>query len=161
MSSTFFSLRKYPDNKVHGANMGPTWVLSAPDGPHVGPMNLAIWVVKCVWLLWTPEYASGGAGGGVINNFLCSVIFPNFPNDHNSAYLHDIKFIFGRCHRSHAAETPGKYEHDWRYVAYAFAKSKFPVTEKLTNGALVTPTPGMHAAGHHKHGMCKMTIKVL
>ena len=34
-----------PDNKVHGANMGPTWVLSAPDGPHVGPMNLAIWGV--------------------------------------------------------------------------------------------------------------------
>ena len=31
-----------PDNKVHGANKGPTWVLSAPDGPHVGPMNLAI-----------------------------------------------------------------------------------------------------------------------
>ena len=31
-----------PDNKFHGANMGPTWVLSAPDGPHVGPMNLAI-----------------------------------------------------------------------------------------------------------------------
>ena len=30
-----------PDNKVHGANMGPTWVLSAPDGPHVGPMNVA------------------------------------------------------------------------------------------------------------------------
>ena len=31
-----------PDSKVYGANMGPTWVLSAPDGPHVGPMNLAI-----------------------------------------------------------------------------------------------------------------------
>ena len=31
-----------PDSKVHGANMGPTWVLSAPDGPHVGPMNLVI-----------------------------------------------------------------------------------------------------------------------
>ena len=31
-----------PDIKVHGANMGPTWVLSAPDGAHVGPMNLAI-----------------------------------------------------------------------------------------------------------------------
>ena len=29
-----------------GANMGPTWVLlSAPDGPHVGSMNLAIRVV--------------------------------------------------------------------------------------------------------------------
>ena len=30
------------DSKVHGANMGPTWVLSAPDGPHVGSVNLAI-----------------------------------------------------------------------------------------------------------------------
>ena len=34
--------RRDPDSKVHGANMGPTWVLSAPDGPHVGPMNLAM-----------------------------------------------------------------------------------------------------------------------
>ena len=25
--------------------MGPTWVLSAPGGPHVGPMNLALWGV--------------------------------------------------------------------------------------------------------------------
>ena len=31
-----------PDSKVHGADMGPTWVLSAPDGPQVGPMNLTI-----------------------------------------------------------------------------------------------------------------------
>ena len=34
----------YPDSKVHGANMGPAWVLSAPDGPHVGPMNLGRFV---------------------------------------------------------------------------------------------------------------------
>ena len=39
-----------PDSKVYGANMGPTWVLSAPDGPHVGPMNLAI--REC--LMYTP-----------------------------------------------------------------------------------------------------------
>ena len=32
-----------PDSKVHGANMGPTWVLSAPDGPHIVPMNPTIW----------------------------------------------------------------------------------------------------------------------
>ena len=31
-----------PDSKVHGANIDPTWGLSAPDEPHVGPMNLAI-----------------------------------------------------------------------------------------------------------------------
>ena len=34
--------RSYPDTKVHGDIMGPTWVLSAPGGPHIGPMNLAI-----------------------------------------------------------------------------------------------------------------------
>ena len=31
-----------PDSKIHQANMGPTWVLSVPDGPYVGPMNLVI-----------------------------------------------------------------------------------------------------------------------
>ena len=36
----------YPDNKVHEANMGPTWVLSAPAGPYVDPMNFATSVVK-------------------------------------------------------------------------------------------------------------------
>ena len=35
-------LHHSPESKVHGANMGPTWVLSAPDGTHVGPMNLAL-----------------------------------------------------------------------------------------------------------------------
>ena len=34
------------DNKVHGANMGPIWGRQDPGGPHVGPMNLAIWVVS-------------------------------------------------------------------------------------------------------------------
>ena len=38
-----------PDSKVHVANMGPTWVLSAPGGPHVGHVNLAIWDI--VWEL--------------------------------------------------------------------------------------------------------------
>ena len=28
-----------PDNKVRGANMGPTWVLWAPCGTHVDPIN--------------------------------------------------------------------------------------------------------------------------
>ena len=36
-----FSCRN-PDNKVHGANMGPTWVLSARGRPHVSPKNIAI-----------------------------------------------------------------------------------------------------------------------
>ena len=34
-----------PDNKVHGANMGPIWGREDPGGPHVGPMNFDIWEV--------------------------------------------------------------------------------------------------------------------
>ena len=32
----------FPDSKVQGANTGPIWVLSAPDGPHVCPMKCPI-----------------------------------------------------------------------------------------------------------------------
>ena len=41
---TFFPtiIENYPDSKVHGAIMEPTWVLAAPGGPHVGPIILAI-----------------------------------------------------------------------------------------------------------------------
>ena len=34
----------YPEGKVHGAKMGPIWGRQDPGGPHVGPMNFAIWV---------------------------------------------------------------------------------------------------------------------
>ena len=44
--SEFNEIGNIPDSKVHGANMGPNWVLLAPDGPHFGPMNLAIWDIK-------------------------------------------------------------------------------------------------------------------
>ena len=40
--STFW---KFPDSKVDGANLGPTWGRQDPDGPLVSYMNLAIWVV--------------------------------------------------------------------------------------------------------------------
>ena len=33
----------YPDSKVHGANMGSIWGREDPSGPHVGPINFAIW----------------------------------------------------------------------------------------------------------------------
>ena len=46
---TLFHIR---DSKVHGANMGPIWVLSAPDGPHVDPLNLAIRDGCPWWILY-------------------------------------------------------------------------------------------------------------
>ena len=47
-----------PDSKVHGANMGPTWGRQDPGGPHVGPMNFAIWDTLHSWLNWwtTPNF---------------------------------------------------------------------------------------------------------
>ena len=42
---------------------------------------------------------------------------------------------------SWAAETFAKYERDLKYLTYCFDQSKFAVTEKLTNGILVTPPP--------------------
>ena len=35
-----------PDNKVHGANMGPIWDRQDPGGTQLGPMNFAIWVSR-------------------------------------------------------------------------------------------------------------------
>ena len=41
-------VRGFPDNEIHGANMGPNWVLSALGGPHIGHMNLAIWELRYI-----------------------------------------------------------------------------------------------------------------
>ena len=46
----------YPDSKVKGANIGPTWGLLAQDGSYVGPMNLAVRVATP----WTNCCASWG-----------------------------------------------------------------------------------------------------
>ena len=37
--------KTFPDSKVHGSNMGPTWGRQDPGVPHVGPMNFAIWAM--------------------------------------------------------------------------------------------------------------------
>ena len=50
--------------------------------------------------------------------------------------MYDIRFIFVWCLLS----SPAKYERDLNYLTYTLGKSNFPVTGKLTNGALVTPT---------------------
>ena len=42
LAGLIISHKMIPGSKIYWANMGPTWVLSAPVGPHVGPINLAI-----------------------------------------------------------------------------------------------------------------------
>ena len=41
----FFFCGESPDSRVHGANMGPIWGRQDPGGPHVGPMNFAIFSI--------------------------------------------------------------------------------------------------------------------
>ena len=50
----------YPDNKVYGVNMGPTWDRQDPGGPHVGPMNFAFCVCSCLqsFILYTANIFS-------------------------------------------------------------------------------------------------------
>ena len=52
---------RFPDSKVHGAYMGPTWGRQGPGGPHVCPMNLAIRVVApetCPFGVYFPCYVT-------------------------------------------------------------------------------------------------------
>ena len=60
------SLEHVPDSKVHGTNIGPTWVLSALDGPHVGPMNLAIRC--CIFSLSNCQFSSLG-----VSHYGCAI----------------------------------------------------------------------------------------
>ena len=39
--------------------------------------------------------------------------------------------IVERCHRSWAAETPGKYERDSKYLTYTSAKNKISRNEEI------------------------------
>ena len=79
-------------------------------------------------------------GGGYYSNLLPSVNFPIYHHCQNTGYLLNIMFIFDRCCRSSAALTPVKYECDTNNLTGTSARSKILLTEKLTNGALVTPT---------------------
>ena len=66
--------------------------------------------------------------GGYKANFRRSIIFSFFHSNQNNGYLYDIAFIFGRCHHSWAAETPDKYERDWKYLTYTFAEYRIKIS---------------------------------
>ena len=54
-------IKRIPDNKVYGASMGPTRGQQDPGGPHVSPMNLAIWdIISIFWCISVPCYIHQG-----------------------------------------------------------------------------------------------------
>ena len=95
-----------------------------------------------IWTIYGTRRRSWGVGGGGggwgdgKTNFISS-LFLIVRSHKNFGNLYDITFISDRCHHSWAVATPGRYERDKRNLSYTFA---IPITEKLTNGVLVTPT---------------------
>ena len=108
---------------------------------HQGSASLAF-----VWGIhrWPVNSKHKGPGLGVTKPISSDpLISPIFQHCQNTGYLLNIIFIFDRCCRTSAAVTPVKYECDANNLTGTFAISKILLTEKLTNGALVTPTPVM------------------
>ena len=80
------SLSDSPDSEVHGANMGHTWVLSASDRPHVGPMNI---VIRVQMPTWQVQFGFGSEllKYGVSAVLICIILISPF-------YCFSIFFIF-------------------------------------------------------------------
>ena len=99
-------------------------------------------------------------GGGYYANFFRSVIFRIFHYSQNTRNLLKITFIFDRCRRSSAAVASVKYKCDSNNLRSTFERSKILLTEKLTNGALVTPTPGLvyNSGGRVKHKLPCLSV---
>ena len=103
-----------PDNKVHGANMGPTWVLLAPDGSHFGPMNLAIRV--CIaqlghrqlrkWLLTYSVLSHYWTSAGPLSikptgTLFSGILFDSIQYTWNCRRWVSSQGICGRCLQTH------------------------------------------------------------
>ena len=84
-----------PDNKIHGANMGPTWVLSASDGPHVGHMNLAIRDCFCLQMLeskWVSSSKDVIVFRKALLNPVTSLQFRRYVSIKGDNYENDVLF---------------------------------------------------------------------
>ena len=99
---------------------------------------LMSWYVSQIWY---KEQTQHNYNWGGVTKLVSSVpLFSDFFQ--NIRQLLNITFIFQGCHCSSAAGTYVKYERDLENLTGNFARSKCLLTEKLANGALVTPTPG-------------------
>ena len=118
-----------PNRKVHGANMGPTWVLSAPDGSHVGPMNFAIraaLISLCTLYIYTFKNHGSGSGSWIIAKKKCPDNVSCSPSDEIFFRQISLKWVverniiwlllwfyteFYHCHT-------GNYEHIIKYSGF-------------------------------------------
>ena len=73
--------------------MGLTWVLSAPGGPHVGPMNLAILDVMYHWVKAFPLRIEGMRPMGITMATTCSQPVKNWSHFEVGGYVDHIAYI--------------------------------------------------------------------
>ena len=111
--------------------------------------------------------AGAGLGWGLLSQFPPFRYFPNFSS--LSKHTLTVKYRI-YIWLSWAAGTPVKYECDSRNLTCTFARPKILLTEKLKNGALVTPTPGPvfdkrqtsnnhHGDSFNKHQYCSVRMR--
>ena len=95
-------------------------------------MSVPIWWIMCMY--WVQ-------GWGLLSRFHPFRCFPIFSTSPN--YMLNIEYYvhIWQVHLS-AVLTPVKYESHSKNATSTFVKSKIWHMDKLTNGALVTPTPG-------------------
>ena len=118
----------------------------------IGPSSRVCFrCLACLFSLLTTLRDSVAQGWGLLSQFPPFRYFPHFSGSWKHRLFLNITFIFDRWRRSSAAATPVKYEWDSTNVTDTFARLQISLTEKLTNGALVTPTPGDSILYWNKH----------
>ena len=132
-----------PDSEVHGANMGPTWGLSAPDGPHVGPMNLALRaLLSIIWDVLLSSYGSLDcytAQTWCLQDFESDMIHHMSLADVIDCVIYQSKYVIGGCLQVFWISCSALWTH------VAIGNSPF---SKTTDGPL-----------HRSNGLCKETVK--
>ena len=92
----------FPDSKVHGANMGPIWGRQDPGGPHVGPIDLAIWVDTGVTIFRLSMVQELGLYDEIISQTPTESA-QNVPGKFRLSHKEEITFINNNYH--HHRET--------------------------------------------------------
>ena len=94
------NMQRIPDSKVHGANMWPIWGRRDPGGPHVGPMNFAVWDGY-------PEFDKHNQFDGI-----------NSQNLFQTYFIHNVMLVtqssiyqYQSCQNTHSRMSLPSYEH--------------------------------------------------
>ena len=106
----------FPDSTVHGANMGPIWALSAPDGPHLGPMNLTIRVVF---------YHTTSGPLFTDRRDVLTAKSREDSKQRDWIYNDWSALTFDRLLDSAAAEVPVKFQNNWKSLKPNLAAPRF------------------------------------